>query len=513
MKTLMTTLSLRKAVGVYLAEKEIVVCKAAATLAGPVQIALRREPYGADDLDSVLENILQEIVGAKPKRRRIPVAVGVAASRFFFGTRPARTAGDASPESMLQKTLQSPAINIDDLVIDVVKTQVNKVPLATMAACRKKYLGGVMAALSQSGIRPCRIEPAPCALVRLAEAQHRVGRRAKLLLRVFLGPTDALAVLATRDVLIAWRRFELKEGLEAQEILSAVRTLTSLSKHYGIETPPEYAIIHGRSDLHAQLQGEEFASELGTRVVWKDGPEPDGGAIAYGLALGCLKQNVVAFDLSKSLKPPASIREIFPWGELAVQGSLVAMMGLALAWQSSELKESYATALAENRRHKCLASTAPPKLEKEKKELQQNVDVIRRVLQSRIVWTAYTSDLPTRLPTNMTLTTLHGVAEMEYLGSKKEGTITPKKYFLIRGNAPLSSNGSTPREIDQFLQALRDHPLLKRDFPNVVLADIKRYQMFNGSQAMANFTVMCTPAEKKVVAATGDEGHAKKEEK
>ena len=44
--------------------------------------------------------------------------------------------------------------------------------------------------------------------------------------------------------------------------------------------------------------------------------------------------------------------------------------------------------------------------------------------------------------------------------------------------APISPDGSTPREIDAFLESLRNHPLLQRDFPLVELADIKRYQAY-----------------------------------
>ena len=53
-----------------------------------------------------------------------------------------------------------------------------------------------------------------------------------------------------------------------------------------------------------------------------------------------------------------------------------------------------------------------------------------------------------------------------------------------------------PHEIDGFLNALRNHPLLKNDFPDVVLADIKRFQVFSGAQPMASFSVVCLPKAK-----------------
>ncbi len=91
------------------------------------------------------------------------------------------------------------------------------------------------------------------------------------------------------------------------------------------------------------------------------------------------------------------------------------------------------------------------------------------------------------------MTTFHGLAEMEYFGKKKEGVINPKRSLILRATAPIMPDGSTPREIDAFLESLRNHPLLKRDFPIVELADIKRYQIFSAAQPMANFSVVCLP--------------------
>ena len=61
---------------------------------------------------------------------------------------------------------------------------------------------------------------------------------------------------------------------------------------------------------------------------------------------------------------------------------------------------------------------------------------MRHFLATRILWTAYTHDLPTRLPTNAQLVSLQGLCELEYYG-KKEGVVKPKKSFLLRTMAPL----------------------------------------------------------------------------
>ena len=70
---------------------------------------------------------------------------------------------------------------------------------------------------------------------------------------------------------------------------------------------------------------------MGTRVVWHDGPALENAAMAQGLALGSLAQGLQAFDLSRALKPRPSIREIFPWGELAFELLMIATLGGILA--------------------------------------------------------------------------------------------------------------------------------------------------------------------------------------
>ncbi len=70
--------------------------------------------------------------------------------------------------------------------------------------------------------------------------------------------------------------------------------------------------------------------------------------MAQGLALGCLAQGIKAFDLSRALKPRASIREIFPWGELAFEILLIATMGGILGVRSMMLDDAYVAVRVES---------------------------------------------------------------------------------------------------------------------------------------------------------------------
>lgn len=496
--------------GLFVGEQELYVSQVAATPLGPVEISAATGSYSPDDLAEVLQRLLQPLIAG---RRRAVVAVGLPATRVFFATRSLRGAdGEASPEVLLQKALQSPSISVDDLIVDLVRSDLGKIPMATMAACRRKPLSSLLASLEVCGVRPFCVEPGPCALVRAAALRHRVSWRAKMALRVFLCADHGLAVMIGGSLPLAWRSFVLPRDGEGPAILCAVRTLRTLAKFCGVESPPNTAMIHGRPDLHQRLNSTEFAGEIGCKLSCYEGPGLDGPAMAFGLALGGLKQEPRAFDLSRTLKPRVLIREIFPWGELVLQTALVACVGVVLTVRYIGLSDECLAAKIKNQGHKCLTATRA-ELEKERKDLQQKVEAVQNFLRTRVLWTNYMHDLPARLPTNAQFGSLQGYAEMEYLGKKRESAAKVKRSLLLQASAPLSPAGGMPREIDALLGALRDLPLLKRDFPNVELADIKRYRLA-GFAPTANFTVICLPnADKLSSRPAGEDGAGEKKEK
>ena len=436
--------------GLYLGEREICVSQVASTLMGPVEVASVRVPCAADDLPAALRLVLATFAAGK---RRPPVAVGMPASRFFFVTRALRGAdSEASPEVLLQRALRSPTISVNDLIVDMTRTELGKVPMATLAACRRKPLTAILASLESCGVRPKRVEPGPCALVRAAALRRRASWRTKATLRVFLHADHGLAVLVAGNRALAWWNFALRPGEERGAILSARRMLQTVAKYSGIETPPKTAIVHGRPELHGSLGEEDFGDEIGIRVDCCEGPELDGPAMAFGLALGCMKAEPGDLDLSRTLKPRVSIREIFPWGEALLQGGLVLLAGILLAVRWMTLGDAILAARIENQAHPCLG-TPRAELERQRMELHQKVEAV---------------------------------------GRRSESVAKTKRSLLIQATAPLSTGGAVPHEVDAMLDSLRNLPLLKHEFPLVDLADIKRYRVA-GTAPTANFTVICTP--------------------
>jgi Tfp pilus assembly protein PilN len=131
-------------------------------------------------------------------------------------------------------------------------------------------------------------------------------------------------------------------------------------------------------------------------------------------------------------------------------------------------------------------------IERERKSLAGEVSAVQGFLGTRVIWSNYLRDLPTRLPTNACLQSLTGSYEMKITG--KNETQRVNRSLTICGMARFTDRGSAPKEIDAFLESLRKADLLKQAFPVVRLAEIKWRKDAGADTAL--FTVIASPAEK-----------------
>jgi len=145
-------------------------------------------------------------------------------------------------------------------------------------------------------------------------------------------------------------------------------------------------------------------------------------------------------------------------------------------------------------------------VEKDKKAAEEKIGAVRKFLESRMLWTAYTRDISTRLPPSTVLNTFIGKNPLG--GKMKEAAGS----FQLEGTAPLSPDGSIPREIDVFLSALPKDPLWKRDFASVV-TDIKLPPAGKKKLPEVNFTIVGQCRAKAAENGSQGGGEGKKGEK
>ncbi len=496
MSALLARLAPRQALGIYAAEGRVAISQVAATLLGPVEVARASCATNPDNLPEAVGRLLASIRGTR--RRALPAAVGLAPGQVFFSTRPVRAASrDAAPEVLLHEVLQSAAISVDDMVVDMVKSQPGARRVVSLAACRKKYLSSLLASLEKCPVRLVRAEPAPCALLRVASRHAREPRRVRVVFRVFLGREGGLAVVTASRLPIVWRNFPLPAGEERTAVVSIVRRLQTIVVSCGVDATLGGVLVHGRPGLREAMDSPPLREALGTPVWWAATPDYDEEAVAHGLALGCLAQHTPTFDLSRSVKAPPTMRELVPWGELALVGSVLACMALFLNVRRESLEDSYAALKAQNAKRAWLAGASQAHLVKEKQDLKARVEALRHFMNTRVSWSGLARDVAAPLPENAALTLLSGVCATETAGRAKESAALPAKQLMLKGTAPQKDGRSAPAEIDAFLEALRSNPALRSDFPVIEIAGIQGHPGIAGAKPVAEFMVLGLPRAEK----------------
>lgn len=489
MRALLSRLALRKDIGLALGDREVAVSEVATTPLGRVEVARDREPIGDDGLAAAVGRVLDRRF-TKKELAKARVAIGLPALRVFFSTRPIQADNrEASPEILLHEILQSPTLNIDDMAVDMIRLRPGQRQLASIVACRKKYLAGVLAATESAGIEPCAVEPSPCALLRDASRRLRPPGRCKAFIRVVLGADQGLAVLTAAPATpLMWRAFDLPGGGEATAIRAAVASLASLGRFCGQEGEVDAVLVHGRAVLGPLAEVVDPEAMPGVKVLRHDAPDLDEATVATGLAEGP-GPGVAAFNLIRSLGRGLSMRDIFPWGQALLQAALLVAASLFAHNRLGDARAEARAARAEDARYAWAARISTDKLKEERRDLEQKAEALRTYLSTRVVWTAFARDMAARLGPAITLTSFQGTAELE--GGKSKA----KRFLSLKFSAPTSRAGAMPKEIDAFLRALRADPLLKRDFPEIEMGDL-RFTPSPGGAAAATFSVTCQPGGK-----------------
>jgi hypothetical protein len=477
----------RTVAGLYVDETELTLCLLALTPIGPKQLRVETVPYQTDQLEETLRQLLSPFMTKRGVR--IPVAVGVPMLRVIFTSRPLPTdAKDAAPDVLLHDAMRSSNLNVDDMEVDLIKSQPGKRPMASLAACRRKYLAAILSALGNCGVRPVRSEPSPFALMRLAASRYRAPKKSKAAIRIVLGDKQGVAVLSASDQPLSWRTFDLVAGTEAATLISAIKALMIVGRFHGDIPAADCVLIHGRPDLEHCLATEAFQEAVGVPTRYYKDPAFDAGGVALGLAIGC-QHSGAAFDLLRALKPPAPLWELIPFGELAAQLVLLVSITLYLHWREQTASVAYAKIHAQAGKHAWVAKMDEKKIEAEKKELGLRLNAVKEYLDTRILWSAYTRDLASHIPESIVLRSLAGQCDLE-MGAKR--TSKPKTSLVFRLTAPITEGRVMPKEIDSYLEQLRADPLMSRDFPLIEIADLKSTQSLGG-HVMADFTVKCLP--------------------
>jgi hypothetical protein len=487
-----------RALGVYLAEGHLTLTELATTLSGRRILSACRLPVGEAGPGKTLADWLEAHIPPR-RRRKLAVSIGLAAEQTFFTTRTyADTSGEAPTVAGLLSAGGGAALDPAHTTADFARSRFRRTTFYRIAACRRVLAEELYQALASVGVRTVRLEPAPASVLEAIDRTARPPYAWRTLVRVLLSQGGGLAMLVAGGKPVLWRRFAMTAGQEALNVASAVR---NIEVHARVNLG-----LHGLAGLFIQGKGadglaEELRSYTTLTVRAADGAVLDDATYSLALALAARKKDPDRIDLLRSTRPPPSLARLFPRQLAAGLVAAAAVVGLVLWNARAELQDQCETLGVQNASYAWAEGVKADTLRAERKTLSDEVTAIQRFLGTRVVWSNYLRDLPTRLPANSCLQSLVGDYEMKSVG-KTTGR-NANRSLTICGQARYTDRGSAPKDIDAFLDSLRAADLLRKTFPQVNLAEIKWKKEFGADIAL--FTIIATPAEKAAGKEEGEE--------
>ncbi|HZW34300.1 MAG TPA: hypothetical protein VFF52_26490 [Isosphaeraceae bacterium] len=488
-------LALRPAIGLVIDQDQIAMSVVATTPRGRREIARQTQRCDGQSPEEVLGKLLEPWVSAAvAKRTRAGpwVHVGIPQARVFQATLPITSSNrQNTPQSFFLEAVQATNLRAEDRIIDLIKLELDKQPLACVCACPRATVTELAEMLERLGTRVAVIEPAPLGLFRAAAARRSPPRGSKVILRCFLGAHQAIGVLALGAQPLFWHLFDLTPGEETVAILAAYSTLWMMGRHSRITAAIDTVIVHGRPEVVLSQDPEALRQRTGARWLRCAEPDYDPAAAAMGTALARPLTDDSGLDLARTFKSPPSIRDIFPWGELALQSALLGAVTLFLSGEAAQVDARLKSVGTGLKAFTWLKDQNQSQLEGEKKAVQERWNAIETFRSGRAAWSASLRTIAADAPEKTIITSLSGDAPVE--AKSKGGASQTKRKLVVNFTAPMAEDGSPPPEIHGFLATLRGEPALTQSFPLIEVTGLKTNPARDGGRPSASFSIVGLP--------------------
>jgi hypothetical protein len=487
-----------RSIGVLVQDRRIAICVLPSTDRGRRPVACGVHDCGEEPIPDVMRRMLEPYLPAKNKRATPGpwVQLGISDADAFQAVVPITQANrNANAQSYFLEAVQATNIRAEDRILDLIRLELNKQPIACVAASPSGVISDLMHMMGELGLRVGLIEPAPAAMFRAGSFHARAPRGSMLCMRFFLGPQQAIGVLGTAQQPLFWHEFSLEPGQETNSILAAYSTLWMLGRNGRISVPIDTVVVHGRPELPLSQDADEFRRRTGARLIRSDQPGYGAEAAALGLALANPLSDELRIDLARDSKPSPTIRDVFPWKELALHGALLGSISLLLLGMSTDAGVRLRAAEAEVAAFPWAKDLDQAKLDGEKKVLEERTKAIAAFQGTRVAWSVPLRTMAAAAPQNTVITSLLGDGEVE--GAARAGPGKSKKQLVISFETPMAEDGSLPREIDGFLASLRGDPSLKRHFPLIEVTALRANPVRQGVPPSASYSVVCLPRVEK----------------
>jgi hypothetical protein len=486
-------------IGLMIEDRQISLSVVATTSGGRKEIFRDAQSCEDGGQAAVLEQMLapwtapKGALGRKPARGSQKssgpwVQIALPESRVFQAVVPVTNANRSSPpQAFFMEATQAINMRAEERVIDLVKLDLNKRPLACLAAGQRLLITELVETLSGLGTRVAMIEAAPASLFRAGVCRKREPRGSKLTIRFFLGRTQAIGVLAA-GVPLLWHTFDLPEDDVTRAIMGTYSTLWMQGRYAGIGVPIDTVIVHGRSELDLGIKPEAFREKTGARLIRHGSPDYERSAIALGTALAAPLTESTDVNLARTFRPMIPIREIFPWGELILQSLLVAGVTMFLHGKAVELDTQLKTTEVQLHTFPWLKEQDRGKLDAEKKLLDDQLKALESFESSRVDWSNQLKSIATHIPETTVVTSFQGTGELP-----EKGRASTRNQMVVNFTTPMGDDGEIPQEINEFITALRVEPAMKKYFPTIDVSGVQAKPGKAGQKPNASYSVICKP--------------------
>ncbi|MDJ0521927.1 MAG: hypothetical protein QNJ90_07605 [Planctomycetota bacterium] len=454
----------KKATGVLIGNETVTLTVAAATAGGVQVLKTQEAAIGEGGVRATLTELSES-------KKGLPglVVTGLDARQTYYSTKPAQP--DTAEESL---DLLPPALAASSKYVSHhVDVKMRKQGFMSVGACGRAVARDVLAGLRGVKSTRMRLEPAPCAVHGTARRLGKLPRRWRCVVRVLLDGSQGLAYLELAGKPLAWRPFRFPGDKAAPAVATAVRGLRAFGRSELEIDDVDGVVVHENGDI-AELQ-EDCEEHCGMEVRLQKPVALDEASVAGYLASAGLRSRASAPDMLTKLKPPPTIRDIFPWGTALILLLAVLGTGYELSGTADRVESQTRMAKAQMKLDAMKARVKVSDLKKKHGELSLELELLYNFVVKRVAWAEVLQELPRRVPGAVVLVGVRGRDSFTMPSATKSGVRKLEtKEVSLQGQGRLASGKAAPVDITALMESLAASEIITKSFPRVDGANVIR---------------------------------------
>ncbi|MDJ0976421.1 MAG: hypothetical protein QNJ98_18320 [Planctomycetota bacterium] len=460
-------LCLKKATGVLIDAEALHLCVMGKTPTGTKAIREERIPIGEGGVQQALTQLRED--GALSGT----TTVTLDARSVYFATKLQGAEVSLDPEHLLPPFLLAGS----RFVHDVRAVKVKQGLVASIAACQRTTASEVLNGLAGIGRNQSRLEPAPMALLGEVLKAGRAPRKWKNVVRVVVDGDRGLAFLLQGRTPLAWKPFSAKGPDRVHVMAGVIRGLRAYARaELGMDKIDGVALHCAEAD---QELGQACHEACGLETKTLPAVAIDDAAAARAAAIGGMKTAHDQHCLLSTIRPPATLRELFPWTVAILLGLVVFASGWWVRGEADAVQRQIRSETRRMRKNMKAAGVKLNQLAKKHIEYAQYLDLSHKFSTDRVFWAPVLRDLPNRLPESTVLSGVRGRDSFTMPALRKVKNRIKKREsreIRLQGQLRMARGKPAPEEVTSILESLAASEAMQTSFPLIKGANVIRKQ-------------------------------------